>query len=182
MMPAENKETKNQIKGSLTTGKPESLKVLLTWRSPSRLFKRLSRERFATIGAIVFLVGIILVFLKEWFLIAVIIALAFFSYILSQVKPEEVEHQITNKGIVTSGRTYLWQQLLRFWFEGEGDQTILLIDGLDRIPFRLLLLLGGQNKETIKKILASYLPEEKPEKTWIDRSGEWITRQIPLEK
>jgi len=182
MMPAENKETKNQIKGSLTTGKPESLKVLLTWRSPSRLFKRLSRERFATIGAIVFLVGIILVFLKEWFLIAVIIALAFFSYILSQVKPEEVEHQITNKGIVTSGRTYLWQQLLRFWFEGEGDQTILLIDGLDRIPFRLLLLLGDQNKETIKKILASYLPEEKPEKTWIDRSGEWITRQIPLEK
>ncbi len=182
MMPAENKETKNQIKGSLTTGKPESLKVLLTWRSPSRLFKRLSRERFATIGAIVFLVGIILVFLKEWFLIAVIIALAFFSYILSQVKPEEVEHQITNKGIVTSGRTYFWQQLLRFWFEGEGDQTILLIDGLDRIPFRLLLLLGDQNKETIKKILASYLPEEKPEKTWIDRSGEWITRQIPLEK
>jgi len=182
MMPAENKETKNQIKGSLTTGKPEQLRILLTWRSPSRLFKRLSRERFATIGAIVFLVGIILVFLKEWFLIAVIIALAFFSYILSQVKPEEVEHQITNKGIVTSGRTYLWQQLLRFWFEGEGDQTILLIDGLDRIPFRLLLLLGDQNKETIKKILASYLPEEKPEKTWIDRSGEWIIRQIPLEK
>ena len=50
------------------------------------------------------------------------------------------------------------------------------------MPFRLLLLLGDQVKETIQKILASYLPEEKPEKTWIDRAGEWITRQIPLEK
>jgi len=182
MMPAENKETETQIKGSLTTGKPEPLKVLLTWRSPSRLFKRLSRERFATIGAIVFLVGIILVFLQQWFLIAVIVALAFFSYILSQVKPEEVEHQITNKGIVTSNKTYLWEQLLRFWFEGEENQTVLLVDGLERMPFRLLLLLGEQKKETVQKLLASYLPEEKPEKTWIDRSGEWITRQIPLEK
>ena len=182
MMPAENKETKTQIKSSLTTGKPEPLKVLLTWRSPSRLFKRLSRERFATIGAIVFLVGIILIFLKEWFLIAVIIALAFFSYILSQVKPEEVEHQITNRGIVTGGKTYIWEQLLRFWFEGEENQMVLLIDGLERMPFRLLLLLGEQKKETVQKILASYLPEEKPEKTWIDRAGEWITRQVPLEK
>ena len=182
MMPAEDKETKNQIKGSLTTGKPEQLRILLTWRSPSRLFKRLSRERFATIGAIVFLVGIILVFLQEWFLIAVIVALAFFSYILSQVKPEEVEHQITNRGIVTGGKTYVWEQLLRFWFEGENNQTVLLVDGLERMPFRLLLLLGDQKKETVQKILASYLPEEKPEKTWIDRAGEWITRQIPLEK
>jgi len=182
MMAAEDKKAKNQIKSSLTNGKPEPLKVLLTWRSSSRLFKRLSRERFATIGAIVFLVGIILVFLQEWFLIAVIVALTFFSYILSQVKPEEVEHQITNRGIVTSGKTYLWEQLLRFWFESEGEQAILLVDGLERMPFRLLLLLGDQKKETIQKILASYLPEEKPEKTWIDRSGEWITRQIPLEK
>src|SRR4030042_2191989 len=114
MMPAEEKETKDQIKGSLTTGKPEPLKVLLIWRSPSRLFKRLSRERFATIGAIVFLVGIILIFLQEWFLIAVIVALAFFSYILSQIQPEEIVHQITNKGIVTGGKNYPWAQLVSF--------------------------------------------------------------------
>jgi len=158
------------------------LKVLLSWRSPSRLFKRLSRESYATIGAIVFLVAIILLFLKEWFLIVVIIALAFFSYVLSHVKPEEIEHEITNKGIKTGGKNYLWSQLVKFWFEEQDGQTVLLVDGQDRFPFRLWLILGDQSKQTVQKVLASFLPEEKPEKTWADRAGEWITRQIPLEK
>lgn len=178
-MPALNNQKE---KSSLTVGKPEALKVLVTWRSPSRLFKRLSRERFATIGSIVFLVAIILVFLQEWFLIAVIISLVFFSYVLSRIQPEEIEHQITNKGITTGGKSYVWDQLVRFWFEEQGNQGVLLVDGSDRFPFRLLLLLSEKNKEDIKKILAAYLPEEKPEKSWTDRAGEWITRQIPLEK
>jgi hypothetical protein len=168
--------------GSLKTGKPEVMKVLISWRSPSRIFKRLSRERFATIGAIVFLVAIILVFLQEWFLIAVIISLAFFSYILSHIQPEEIEHQITNKGVTTGGKSYVWDQLLGFWFEQQEGQSVLMVDGSDRFPFRLLLLLGEKKKEDIQKILTAYLPEEKPEKTWTDRAGEWITRQIPLEK
>lgn len=169
-------------KSSLTANRPEALKVLVIWRSSSRLFKRLSRERFATIGAIVFLVAIILVFIQEWFLIAVIVSLVFFSYVLSQTQPEEIEHQITNRGIITGGKNYTWDRLLRFWFEEQNNQDVLLVDGFDRFPFRLLLLLGEKKKEDIQKILAVYLPEEKPEKSWTDRAGEWITRQIPLEK
>lgn len=175
-------DPKTSQEGSLKTGKPEAMKVLISWRSPSRLFKRLSREKFATIGAIVFLVAIILVFLQEWFLIAVIVSLAFFSYVLSHIQPEEIEHQITNKGISTGGKSYVWDQLLKFWFEQQDGQSVLMVDGSDRFPFRLLLLLGEKKKEDVQKILAAYLPEEKPEKTWTDRAGEWITRQIPLEK
>ncbi len=167
---------------SLTSKKIESLKVLLEWESPSRIFKRLSREKFATIGAIVFLVGIILVFLQEWFLIAVVIALVFFAYILSSVKPENIVHQITNKGVVTGGKNYPWDHLLNFWFEKKEGQEILFLDGVDRFNFRLMILLGEKKSEEIRKILTRYLPEEKPQKTWIDKAGEWVTRQIPLEE
>jgi len=180
-MPAE-KETKSNQTSSLTSPKMEPLKVLLEWRSPSRLFKRLSREKFATIGAIVFLVAIILVFLQEWFLIAVIIALAFFAYILSSVQPEEISHQITNRGVVTGGKNYPWRQLVSFWFEQKESQEILFIDGVERFNFRLMILLGEKKAEELRKILSKYLPEEKPQKTWIDKAGEWVTRQIPLEK
>jgi hypothetical protein len=180
-MPAQEEQKTNQT-SSLTRPKSEPLKVLLEWQSPSRLFKRLSREKFATIGAIVFLVAIILIFLKEWFLIVVIVALVFFAYILASVQPEEITHQITNKGIVTGGKNYPWDQLISFWFEPKEDQEILFIDGAERFNFRLMILLGEKKNEELRKILAQYLPEEKPQKTWIDKAGEWVTRQIPLEK
>ncbi|MBI3342641.1 hypothetical protein HY032_00610, partial [Candidatus Gottesmanbacteria bacterium] len=44
--------------------------VLLAWTSPSRLFKKRDREYFTNIGAIVFLLTIILVFAREFVLIA----------------------------------------------------------------------------------------------------------------
>ena len=180
-MSVQEEEKVNQP-SSLTSQKTELLKVLLEWQSPSRLFKRLSREKFATIGAIVFLVAIILVFLKEWFLIAVIVALVFFAYVLANVKPEEISHQITNKGVMTDGKSYFWGQLVSFWLEQKEGQETLFIDGSDRFNFRLMILLGEKKVEELRKILVQYLPEEKPQKTWIDKAGEWITRQIPLDK
>lgn len=181
-MPVQKNQTQPTQPSSLTTGKIEPLKVLLEWQSPSRLFKRLSREKFATIGAIVFLVAIILAFLQEWFLIAVIVALVFFAYILSSVQPEEISHQITNRGVVTGGKNYPWEQLISFWFEQKEEQEILFLDGTERFNFRLMILLGEKKTEEARKLLIQYLPEEKPQKTWIDKAGEWITRQIPLEK
>jgi len=180
-MPAQ-KKPEEKTNSSLTDRKVEPLKILLEWQSPSRIFKRLSREKFATVGAIVFLVGIILVFLQEWFLIAVIVALVFFSFILSSVQPEEITHQITNRGVTTGGKSYPWEKLNNFWFEKKDGQEILFLDGVDHFGFRLMILLGEKKSEEAKKVLSQYLPEEKPQKTWIDKAGEWITRQIPLEE
>jgi hypothetical protein len=181
-MPAEKNQNHNKQTSSLKNIKFEPLKVLMEWSSPSRIFKRLSREKFATIGAIVFLVAIILFFLQEWFLIAVMVALVFFSYVLSNVQPEEIVHQITNKGVVTGGKNYPWEKLISFWFEQKDGQEVLFLDGVERFNFRLMILLGEKKPEEVRKILSQYLPEENPQKTWIDKAGEWITRQIPLEK
>jgi len=42
--------------------------------------------------------------------------------------------------------------------------------------------LSDKNENQIRKVLTSYLPEEKPENTWVDKAGEWVSRQIPLGK
>ncbi len=158
------------------------LKILYAWTAPARPFKRKDKEFWTTVISIVILIGLILFFVKEWFLIAVIVALVFFAYILASVQPEEISHQITNKGVMTGGKSYPWEQLVNFWFEQKEDQEILFLDGADRFNFRLMILLGEKKADELRKILAQYLPEEKPQKTWIDKAGEWITRQIPLEK
>jgi len=161
--------------------KPEPLKTLLTWTAPERPFKKRGREYFTTVGAIVFLLAVILLFLKEWLLIAVMIALMFVAYIMATVEPRKVEHKITNQGIITGGKKYRWEELGRFWFTEKWGGKILHTETLFGLPRQLLMLLGETKQEQIKKILSDYLPFEEPEKTWVDNASEWLSRRVPLE-
>ncbi len=167
---------KEQNKGTST------LKTLLEWQALARPFKVRSREYFSTILAIAFLLIVIAFFLKEWFLIMVIVALVFVHYVMSTVKPEKISHQITNRGVVTGEKTYLWSELSRFWFTGSGDEAILHLQKNDRFPKVLLLLLGETDKKQVQAILADHLTLEEPEATWIDKATVWLSEKISLEK
>lgn len=186
-MPAPKPTQKGTLKKEEPVGervqviKPEPLKTLLAWSAPERPFKKRGREYFTTVGAIVFLIGVILLFLKEWFLIVVMIALMFVAYIMATVEPRKVEHKITNQGIVTGGRRYRWEELGRFWFTEKWGKKILHVENLFSLPRQLLMLLEEMKQEQIKKILSDYLPFEEPEKTWVDNASEWLSRRVPLE-
>jgi len=158
-----------------------SKKSLLTWKAPERPFKKRSRDYFTTAGAIVFLLGVILFFLKEWLLIMVMIALLFVAYIMSTVEPRKIEHQITSQGIVTGDKKYKWEDLERFWFMERWGQKVLHVEKSAGIPRQLILLLGEANQSQIKKLLSEHLTLEEPEKTWIDNASDWVSRRVPLE-
>lgn len=161
--------------------KQERQEVLLAWTSPSRLFKRRDREYFTNIGAIVFLLIVILIFAREFLLIAAVVAIVFLVYVLSTVPPEEVSHRITNLGLESAGHFYRWEELVEFWFEEQWSQTMLVLRPI--IGTRIIVLLGTQDKESVRKLIAEYIPfRERPEKTWVDNAARWITEKIPLEK
>lgn len=174
-------KNENQNDEKVQVVRPEPLKTLLAWESPERSFKKRSREYFTTIGAIVFLLAVILLFLKEWLLILVMIALMFVAYVMATVEPRKIEHKITNRGIITGGKRYNWEELSQFWFSQKLDQKMVQIETLRGLPRRLTMLLGEIKQEDVKKILSQYLPFEEPEKTWIDNASEWISRRVPLE-
>ncbi|NMC36113.1 hypothetical protein GYA49_03625 [Candidatus Beckwithbacteria bacterium] len=159
----------------------EPLKILLTWKAPIRPFKKRNREYFTTAGSIIFLICIILLFVKEFLLVLALIALSFLVYIMGTVEPEEVEHKLTNKGIITLGKTYFWEQLGRFWFEKKFNDEVLMIENFIGIPSRLMLLLGKQDKIQIKAILDKYLLQEKPELSQVEKMSKWLGEKVPLE-
>lgn len=161
---------------------PVELKTLLKWSAPSRPFKKRDREYYTTIAAIVFLLAVILLFLKEWLLIAVMVALMFVAYVLATVPPEVVEHELNTRGIVTGGKLYRWEDLARFWFTKKWQETILHLDTKLKFPGRLMLLLGEVNEAKVKEIIQKRVQYEVPEKTYIDRSAAWLSAKIPLEK
>jgi hypothetical protein len=155
--------------------------VLLAWSSPSRLFKRRDKEYFTNIGAIVFLLVIILVFAREFLLIAAVVSIVFLIYVLSTVPPEEVSHRITNLGIESAGHYYRWGELGEFWFEEQWGQVLLVLRPM--FGTRIIILLGAQDKVLVRKLIAEYLPfRENPEKSWVDNASSWLSKKIPLEK
>lgn len=155
--------------------------VLLAWSSPSRLFKRRDKEYFTNVGAIVFLLVIILVFAREFLLIAAVVSIVFLIYVLSTVPPEEVAHRITNLGIESAGHYYRWEELSEFWFEEQWGQLLLVLRPI--FGTRIIILLGVQDKSHVRELIAKYIPfREHPEKSWVDNASSWLSKKIPLEK
>lgn len=160
---------------------PKQREVLLSWTAPSRLFKKRDKEYFTNIGAIVFLLIVILVFAREFLLIAAVVSIVFLIYVLSTVPPEEVEHRITTLGVESVGRVYRWEELAEFWFDTQWGQTMLQIKPI--VGNRIILLLGREHQNKVKELVAKYIQyREEPEKTWVDNAATWLSDKVPLEK
>jgi hypothetical protein len=161
---------------------PEELKTLLTWKSPSRPFKRRDKEFFTTVAAIVFLIAVILLLLKEFLLIGVILSLMFIAYVLSTTEPEIVEHTITNRGIRSMGHDYEWIELGRFWFTEKWGQPVLTVALKTRALVQVIILVPKDLQDKVKAELQNYLVyQEKPEKNFFDTAAEWLSKKVPLE-
>lgn len=163
--------------------KPKEIKTLLEWTSPSRPFKRRNRDYFTTIAAIVFLIGVILLFIKEFLLIGVLLAFMFVSYVLATVEPENTGHRITTEGVTTGDRTYLWTEMREFYFTEKWGGKILNINTKLKFPGRLLILLGDANENKVKEEIGKYVSyRETPVLTWMDKASDWLSKKVPLEK
>jgi len=157
------------------------MKILFSWKAPLRPFKRRDREFWTTVIAIIFLVGMILFFVKEWLLIAAMVALAFVYYVLSTVPPEEIEYRITNRGITFADKSYDWDYLWRFWFSDKYSDRLLNIDTKLTLPGRLSFVIKKEEEKTIEEIMEKYLLHEEAEPTFFDKASSWLAKKIPLE-
>jgi len=155
--------------------------VYLSWSSPSRLFKKRNAEFYKTIGAIVFLLTIILVFASEFVLVLAMLSIVFLIYVLSTVPPENADHKITNLGIESAGHYYRWEELSEFWFDSQWGQMLLVLNPL--IGPRIVILCSDEKKEKVRELLSKHIPfRETPDRTWVDNASSWLSAKIPLER
>jgi hypothetical protein len=160
---------------------PEPEKELYSWKAPSRPYKKRSREFYSTVGALVILLSVILMFAKEFLLIGVIVAFGFVAYALASVKPELITHLITNKGVRTLEKLHPWTWMGQFWWEEKWKQHVLHIRVPGQFPGELIMVLGEGEKERIDQIMSKYLIKQKPEPTWFDKAAKWLQEKVPLE-
>lgn len=161
---------------------PDLNEIQLSWNSPSHPFKKRSAVFYQTVFAITFLLVVIVFFIHEFMLMAVILSIAFVVYVLSTVPPVEVEHKVMRVGFENAGRLFKWIELYAFWFEEKWGFKMLVIQTRLPFPAQIRIVLNEVTEQKVKEVIGKYLIfMAKPPKSWTDSFSDWLTNKIPLE-
>lgn len=157
-------------------------KSIISWKAPSRVFKARSRNYFVKVATMAFILILAAIFFGEFALVGVIIALVFVVYVFASIAPETIEHRITNMGIVSGGRAFLWDELDSFWFDKKGDDRVLVIETYLQFPSRLILLLTTVSERGLLDLLEKHLHyHHHPVRSLFDKWAIWLQDRISLE-
>lgn len=158
--------------------------TFLEWHSPGRPFQEHSKEYFIN-GSLIMIAVEIIVFLvfKDFYLMAAIFALTFLWFALSLIPPHNFYYKITTEGIRIEDYFFIWDELYDFFFIKHHGKDVLYLTTKTFYPGELKLTLGGITTEEIKAVLLNYLPyREYVKPTFMEKSGDWLSKNFPLEK
>lgn len=133
-------------------------KELYSWDAPVRIFKRWERNSpfslaiLATIG-----LCLLLIVLQEYMLAGTIIILTALCIILATIAPPITHHKITNKGIFSLGKLYLWEELGQFWFAERKGTTIMYVETKLHYPGKLFFIVQPEFVKDIVTTLNPYI-------------------------
>ena len=163
---------------------PEELneeKFLFSWEAAERAYQKRDRDFWITAVAILVLVSIILLFIKEFFLVIVLFSVLFLYYVLSTVPPDKISHKISNRGIYFGEVRYPWELLERFWFKQSLSTEVLEFETRLRFPRQITLVIDPKNKEQIKSIVLKRVPLVESAPNFVDKVTKWFGERLPLE-
>ncbi len=156
-------------------------KEAISWEAPNRAFKTRDKDFWVTAIAILVLVSVIFIFVKEFFLILVGLALLFYGYVVSTVPPERIRNRITNRGVYFGDSFHPWNELSRFWFGKSIDQRALFLETKLRFPPQISMILENVEEAKLKAILLKYLPLMEASPRFVDKASAWLGSKMPLE-
>jgi hypothetical protein len=157
-------------------------KILFEWEATERSFKKRDKDFWITAVAILILFSVVLIFIKEFFLVVALVSILFLYYVLSTVPPRMVKNKITNRGIKLEEANYDWRILLRFWFKKSLNSELLEFETNLRIPRQISLVINENDKEKIKEIVLKKLPLIESSPNFVDKLTKKVGNMLPLEK
>lgn len=160
-----------------------SVKTLLAWSAPGRPFRKRGKEYYITSLLLALLIEVILFLFAQYLLMLVVASLVFVAFALVSVPPHDFHYRISTEGITVEDHFFLWQELYDFYFKHRDGTDVLHVRTHALIPGELTITLGKMDKEHVKSVLLPYLPyRELIKPTFVEKSGDWLSRNFPLEK
>lgn len=159
------------------------VKTLISWSAPGRPFRKKGKEFFYTSLLIVFLIEVILFIFSEYLLMFVVGTLYFFSVALATVPPQNFHYRISTQGIKVEDHFFIWDELYDFYFKKFDGIEVLIVRTKSLLPGDLKISLGDVPMDHIRRVLIGYLPyREVVKPSFMDKSGDWLARNFPLER
>jgi hypothetical protein len=156
--------------------------TVLEWIAPGRPFKKRSKQYYLTALLIMLLVEIILFLFSQYLLMFVIVSLVFVAFALASVPPRDFTYRISSEGVQIEDRFFLWQELYDFYFYKRDGVETLHIRTKDFLLGELIITLGDNSQDSIKKALIPFLPfREYVRPTFMDKAAAWLSKNFPLE-
>jgi len=156
--------------------------TIFEWNSSGRPFKKRGRQFYLTSLLIMLLVEVILFLFSQYILMFVVMSLVFVSFAMEYIPPREFHYRISSEGIQIENGFFLWKELYDFYFKKRGDMETLHIRTESYFPGELIITFRHEDKEKIKKALLHFLDfREYVESTFVEKAGDWLSRNFPLE-
>lgn len=156
-------------------------KVLWEWTAAERAFQKKDKDYWITAIAILILVSVILVFIKEFFLIAALVSLLFLYYVMSAVPPGEAKYKVTNRGVYMGESPYYWNSLEKFWFSNSLSSEMINFGTMLRFPRAITLVIRPEDKEKLKDLIKRRIPLVENSPNFVDKLTRWFGERLPLE-
>ncbi len=158
------------------------VKTMLAWSAPGRPFQDHSRQYHMSILLIAFLFSLLAFLFSQYLLIGVIWSLVFMNYALTTVRPHDYHYRISTEGITLEDYFYLWEELYDFYFKHVQGHDVLHVRTRALLPGELTIMLGVMTKDHVRSVLLPFLPyREVVKPTFMEKSGDWLSRNFPLE-
>jgi hypothetical protein len=160
-----------------------AVRTILEWTAPGRPYRKKGKQYYLTSILIATLVEIILFLFSQYMLMLVVASLIFVAFSLAAVPPTDFKYRISSEGITVEDHFFLWQELYDFYFKKREGVNVVHIRTRAFLPGELTLTLGQINEDHIKSALLPYLPyREFVKSTFMEKSGDWLAKNFPLEK
>ncbi len=154
---------------------------LFEWEAPDRYEYSFDNKSFIVVIAISLVLILFLAILGKYFLMAALISLLFFIYVVFSTKPNMIKNKITARGVEYNEKLYEWFMLDNFYFTKKKDQDFLIINTRLRFPSSLILLLDEEDRLPIFLLLQEYvLYKEVKKQNKLEKMS--FGEYIPLEE
>jgi len=161
----------------------EDVRTLVSWSAPGRPYRKKGKEFYLNGLLIVFLIEVILFVFSEYLLMFVVGTLYFFAIAITAVPPQNFHYRISTQGIKIEDHFYIWDELYDFYFKKIDGAHVLVVRSRSIIPGELKISLGEVPADHIRRLLINYIPyREVVRSTFMERGGEWLSKNFPLER
>lgn len=139
----------------------KELETIYEWDAPERVFSAKNKGWFSSIGIVALAFIALSAATNNFVLIFAIISLVLVLYTLYTIPPNNIKHQITNKGLYSTNHLYLWKNILTFWITERGGDKLMHLEykgrASDTYYRRMVILIGKGNLKTIVAYLVQYV-------------------------